>query len=172
ATHSGGRAPDRLDWRSQLLPPPVFDVMKDKQTQRWGASLRSLLYGFPGGLAPVRLPLYSIIYVFDPAEVEDLTFAAQLIAQMPLPAKLHLLLLPPASAAEAQWDEEALGSAPAWLQSKDDARRGSEGEALASIAMAAAFDDLLHKKPKRAQRFLTAMAEAALSFTGRLPSSQ
>ncbi|CAE8604428.1 unnamed protein product, partial [Polarella glacialis] len=91
---------------------------------------------------------------------------------MPLPAKLHLLLLPPASAAEAQWDEEALGSAPAWLQSKDDARRGSEGEALASIAMAAAFDDLLHKKPKRAQRFLTAMAEAALSFTGRLPSSQ
>eukprot|EP00930_Biecheleria_cincta_P072251 TRINITY_DN5967_c0_g1_i2.p1 TRINITY_DN5967_c0_g1~~TRINITY_DN5967_c0_g1_i2.p1 ORF type:complete len:1690 (-),score=292.49 TRINITY_DN5967_c0_g1_i2:441-5483(-) len=153
-----GQGASRLDWRSPHLAMPIYAVLKDKETQRWGANLRSLLFGFPGGLSPVRLPLYKIIFVFDPAEVEDLNFAASLLGQMPLPANLHLVMLPPTSGTgNIQWNEDVLGEQPSWLAAP--ASKGSPGGSTASTAIAAAFGHALAKGRRRGQEFVNGLVK-------------
>jgi len=153
-----GRAASRLDWRSPHLAAPIYAVLKDKETQQWGESLRSLLFGFPGGLSPVRMPLYKIVFVFDPAEVEDLNFAASLLGQMPLPANLHLVMLPPTSGAGSiQWNEDILGVQPSWLSAPE--AKGSLGGSTASKAIAAAFGHALAKGRRRGQDFVNGLVE-------------
>ncbi|CAJ1418387.1 unnamed protein product [Effrenium voratum] len=112
-----GKTAQRLDWRSAALPAPVYSVTKDRDTSRWSSSLRSLFFGF-GGLSPVRLPLYNIVFVFDPAEVEELKTAVQLLNQMPLPAKMHFVMVAPSRAQTNAWDEEVLGVKPSWLSGR------------------------------------------------------
>ena len=111
-----GKSPSRLDWRSPSLPTAIYQVMKDKDTQRWSTSLRSLFNRF-GGLAAVRQPLYHLVFFFDPAEVDDLTSAVNVLqqapvvdktshlSQMPLPANLHLVMVPD-SHWEHRWSSE------------------------------------------------------------------
>lgn len=162
-----GKAPQRLDWRSKALPPPVYQVLKDKDTQRWSSSLRSLFFGF-GGLSPVRLPLYNLVFVFDPAEVEDLGSALALLKQMPLPANLHFVMTT-ASTAELAWEEEVLGSKPSWLSSSQ--ARSEKGQV--SQTLASTFAYMLAKGRKRVQSFLTAAHEWVSSLNvNRWPETE
>jgi len=150
-----GKTPQRLDWRSKTLPPPVYQVAKDKETQRWSTSLRSLFFGF-GGLSPVRLPLYKIVFVFDPAEVEDLTAAVSFLQQMPLPANVHFVMTA-SREDQVNWEEEVLGAQPEWLQKSTV--RSEEGKV--SKVLASTFAHMLSKGRKKAQSFLSAAQEWA-----------
>lgn len=151
----GTSAPERLDWRSPLLPPPIYDVMKDKKTARWGDSLEMLLY-FMGGLAAVRLPLYKTVFAFDPAEVSDVQSAITLLSRMPMPASLHFVLVDGRSTAEqARWDDSVLGSKPDWL-----VEGGTESTQWdVSRTIAAGFGALLSRSPLKARKFLKGLAD-------------
>mmetsp|Transcript_92627 Transcript_92627/g.299578 ORF Transcript_92627/g.299578 Transcript_92627/m.299578 type:complete len:1767 (+) Transcript_92627:166-5466(+) len=174
----GQAMPERLDWRSSYLPLPSYLVTKDKKTQRWGANLQSLMYSMMGGLAPVRLPLYTVVFVFDPAEVSDMKTAHQLLAQMPLPMALHFVLLPSAGGGSkpvASWDEAVLGAPPKWLQQAKASASDGSGDANAidaSSALAASYGFLLAGAPegespnggaKRARSYMRSLAEWASS---------
>jgi len=164
-----GSSAGRLDWRSKKLPQPLYAVEKDRETQRWPENLQSLLFGF-GGLSPVRLPLYQIVFAFDPAEVENLLMAASLLQQMPLPANLYLVMLPPSGpgSASVAWEVEVLGEKPAWLAETESSSSSDE----ASVAIAAAYGQLLEKGRKRAQQFVLKLAEAAQKRKTSDPSGQ
>jgi len=159
--HKGTAAtPQRLDWRSPHLPGPCYHVQKDKKSQRWGASLQALMYAFPGGLAPVRLPLYTVVFIFDPAEVADLQSAVGILAQTPLPITLHMVLLPPGGGPSGVgWDEEALGPAPEWV-SGGSAGGGRSGDRMSTV-ITAAYGAVLQEGPKHGRLFLKGLAEWA-----------
>lgn len=157
---SGSASPQRLDWRSNVLPRSVYLVTKDKKSQRWGASLQNLMYVFPGSLAPVRLPIYKLVFVFDPADVDDLKQALSLLKSMPMPMSVHFVMAPSARTDSVQlWDEQVLGARPEWMSGATDVGVGSAGGASATTAITAVFGNLLHRAPSKARTFLKNMVE-------------
>lgn len=155
--------PERLDWRSPHLPPVLYHVQKDKKTQQWGNSLQHLMYAMQGGLAPIRMPLFNMVFTFDPAEVSDLAAAAGVLAQAPLPMALHFVMISKKrSAMDSKWDEQVLGKVPDWLLQGETASSDSRGESdRISRIIASAFTSILQKNPKKARIFLKKLAEAA-----------
>ena len=151
------KAPERLEWRSPFLPPASYLVTKDKRSQRWGSDLQHLVYAFPGGLAPVRLPLYSVVFVFDPAEADELQQASLLLEQTPLPASIHFVMLPGGGqGAPPRWEEAALGARPEWL--REAAAGGGDPPGGAATAIAASYGALLARSPRRARAYLKGLA--------------
>eukprot|EP00927_Polykrikos_kofoidii_P048714 TRINITY_DN42937_c0_g1_i1.p1 TRINITY_DN42937_c0_g1~~TRINITY_DN42937_c0_g1_i1.p1 ORF type:complete len:1752 (+),score=262.72 TRINITY_DN42937_c0_g1_i1:725-5257(+) len=163
----GSKQPGRLDWRSPHLPPTIYDVMKDRKSSQWGNSLMPLMYMFGGGLAPVRMPLYNIVFVFDPADIAGLNFLSVLLQQTPLPIAMHVAMVPSSGASSSgrsSWDDEVLGQSPLWLGSGKESATGTSlgDEGVGSRAghlIAACFGHLLiHKNPGKARAFLSALA--------------
>ncbi|CAK0794978.1 unnamed protein product, partial [Prorocentrum cordatum] len=175
---TGVSPPERLDWRSPMLPPTVYTVNRDKRAARWPLALQSMLSMFMGGLIPVRLPLYTVVFTLDPADPADLQQAAEFLESMPLPVNVHFVMLPGGArpAAAAEWDEDFLGQAPAWVASAgaEDGAAASTSDG-ASVAIAASFAHMLAMSPAKARKYVKALAEHAALFAeegGRWPDTQ
>eukprot|EP00929_Paragymnodinium_shiwhaense_P073736 TRINITY_DN37670_c1_g1_i1.p1 TRINITY_DN37670_c1_g1~~TRINITY_DN37670_c1_g1_i1.p1 ORF type:complete len:1741 (+),score=483.89 TRINITY_DN37670_c1_g1_i1:87-5309(+) len=175
--------PDRVDWRSPNLPPKLYEVRKDKKSSNWGTSLMELMYTWPGSLARVRMALYNIVHVFDPAEIGQLRVAMVLLGQLPLPLSLTLAMVPEASGSisAAAWNEETLGKAPEWVASAaGTAAADAPGAAGHRVGhkIAACYGYLLAVKQAKARNFLKHLVEEAEAFKSedkeqtRWPSSE
>lgn len=132
----GASAPERLNWVSPFLPSPAYHVSEDKKAKRWDANLQTMLMNFMGGLSPIRLPLYKVVFMLDPAEVADLSVAMTLMSQTPLPMSIHLVLGSDSGStvSKANWDANLLGEAPGWLKDVGSTDENGEGTKELSIS--------------------------------------
>lgn len=169
----GVTSPERLEWRSPELPPPSYIVTRDGKSKRWGTTLQHLMYSYPGGLAPIRIPLFHVVFVFDPADASNLKTAVELLEQTPLPMSLHFVMHENgANAARAEWDEEVLGRRPEWLgKGEGDDSQGST-RVRASHVIATAYGTLLQKSRSKANAFLKELRESMKGLGERWPDTE
>eukprot|EP00928_Gymnodinium_smaydae_P000541 TRINITY_DN10203_c1_g5_i1.p1 TRINITY_DN10203_c1_g5~~TRINITY_DN10203_c1_g5_i1.p1 ORF type:complete len:1678 (+),score=313.33 TRINITY_DN10203_c1_g5_i1:53-5086(+) len=153
---------EKLDWRSKLLPKEIYHVATDRNTRDWQTSLMAMMYG--GGLQGMRIALFTLVAVFDPADVVTLRVVRDIIDMLPLAMVVHLALVPGHSTVAApSWDEEMLGRPPSWVAGTDKTGGGTTtAEARVSHIIAAAFGHLLKEKTaKKARKFIKLIGDMA-----------